>query len=62
MIDTHILVGEGLAPPDLVICKMRHYSGGEAVMIYTHKVSDDIPRFAWMIYKAFALMIYTPLA
>ena len=38
-------------------------------MIYTHTVSDDIPpladdmpRFAWMIYKAFALMIYTPLA
>ena len=31
-------------------------------MIYTHTVSDDIPRSAWMIYKAFALMIYTPLA
>ena len=36
-----------------------------AQIIYTHMVSDDIPpladdmpRFAWMIYKAFALMIY----
>ena len=46
-------------------CEIRNVGEGLAPIIYTHMVSDDIPpladdmpRFAWMIYKAFALMIY----